>query len=42
MIIIALIIVISAFTAIFISADNFKNNKNPSTMTQIINDVQEP
>nr|UKS67730.1 rod shape-determining protein MreC [Lactococcus garvieae] len=38
MIIIALIIVISAFTAIFISADNFKNNKNPSTMTQIIND----
>lgn len=38
MIIIALIIVISAFTAIFISADNFKNNKNPSAMTQIIND----
>lgn len=38
LIIIALIIIIAAMSAIFISAKNFKSNKNTSAMTQIIND----
>ncbi|MDQ7188045.1 rod shape-determining protein MreC [Lactococcus lactis] len=38
LIIIALIIIIAAMSAIFISAKNFKSNRNPSAMTQTIND----
>lgn len=38
MIIVALIIVIAAGTAITISANNYQAHKNPSKMTQIIND----
>ncbi|MGL4342269.1 MAG: rod shape-determining protein MreC, partial [Lactococcus lactis] len=38
LIIIALIIIIAAMSAIFISTKNFKSNRNPSAMTQTIND----
>ena len=38
LIIIALIIIIAAMSAIFISAKNFKSNRNPSAMTQTLND----
>lgn len=38
MIIIALIIIIAAMSAIAISAKNYKSNRNPSAMTQTIND----
>lgn len=38
MIIIALIIVIAAISAIVISAKNFSADKNPASMTQVIND----
>ncbi|MQW23052.1 MULTISPECIES: rod shape-determining protein MreC [unclassified Lactococcus] len=38
LIIIALIIVIAAMSAIIVSAKNFKTDKNPAAMTQTIND----
>ncbi|CAM3116011.1 rod shape-determining protein MreC [Lactococcus hircilactis] len=38
LIIIALIIIIAALSAIVISAKNFKSDKNPAAMTQVIND----
>ncbi|MCL2114041.1 MAG: rod shape-determining protein MreC [Streptococcaceae bacterium] len=38
MVIIALIIIIAAMSAIVISAKNFKSNQKPSAMTQTIND----
>lgn len=38
MIIIALLIVIAALSAIVISVGNFNKNKNPAAMTQVIND----
>lgn len=38
LIIIALIIVIAAMSAIIVSAKNFKTDKNPASMTQTIND----
>lgn len=38
LIIIALIIVIAAISAIFVSAKNFKSDQNPAAMTQTIND----